>query len=136
MDIYLFDEKYGRFERKESVPFGTDTADVDGKTCDVDPRQICFSGGDLRLYYKKNKANPLTGNLQPLSWERYDGKISGSDIHDIYHDQGTLEGIMSMLGVGGAGSVNKKQWGLIIGIVGVLGLAFYFIYPYITSFMG
>lgn len=108
-----------------------ETIEINGKKCEIDCSRLFFDGSDFHLYFDESKNNPRTGNLQPVQWERYGGEISGQDIFNIYHDKSTLEGVMSMLGVEGAGSLNTKQWALIGGVAVLLVIAFIFLRPYL-----
>lgn len=131
VDIYLNEVGSSRFKKKKNVPLDKDTVEVGNYICNIQKSDLCHNGNDLRLYYTTHKNDPREGGLNPISWSRFDEDISGADIYDIEHDVSAFEGVMNMLGVGGAGTLNKKHW-IMIAAVAIAGVAaFLYLRPYL-----
>lgn len=108
--------------RKNQISYNNQTYRLDEEKMDHDDEKPAF------LF--------RAGNPEPKPWKRWDGKFKPHDFYTIRHETTTMEGIANMLGIGGAGSLKKSQWAIILGAVGALIVAFIILYPKIMGMLG
>lgn len=75
------------------------------------------------------------GDPEPKVWSRNDKKFGPHDYFTIRHEETTLAGIASMLGIQGAGSLKKKQWAIIIFVIVMFIVGFMVLKPKLTSIL-
>lgn len=137
------EQEKGKDEKFKVLIFGTNSNDIhieevdadqeefrhDENVYSLDREKMCKIGKKYGFIFR-------AGHKDPKTWDRFDGKFKPADFYTVRHETTTIEGIMNMLGIEGAGNLGKKQWLIILGVVAGLILTFIFLQPKLAAIIG